>query len=94
MISGFAAITGPPLGLVDGRVVGVLTHLGGPLMLGKMRPVESVVKPSRRYTKARMEMARCGPWHYHRTKVESQRQYVGRARLSRPVVKGVNCGCH
>ncbi len=44
---------------------------------GIVRPVESAVKPTRRNTKARSGCGSCGPWYYHRTRVESQRQYLG-----------------
>ncbi len=35
------------------------------------------VKPSRRNTKAHDGRGSCGPWHYYRTRAESQRQYLG-----------------
>ena len=57
------------------RVVGVFIHLGGPLSSRKVRLVDSQVKPSRRYTKAR----RCisgEPWHYYRIRADARRQYL------------------
>ncbi len=62
---------------MDGRVVGVLRDTSAArLTPGKMRPVESVVKPSRRITKARRTLANCGPWYCYRNGLPPRQQYL------------------
>ncbi len=55
------------------------------------RLIESAVKPSRRYTKARSDRGDLAGLGTNRTRAKSQRQYLGvTLRLSRRVVRGVN----